>query len=56
MSALGHKRTWRLQFAMSAFHPIADIEPRSPNVCFVPIADINIDKVVIRAGALSAAV
>jgi hypothetical protein len=25
MSALGHKRTWRLQFAMSALHSIADI-------------------------------
>jgi hypothetical protein len=25
MSASGHKRTWRLQFAMSALHSIADI-------------------------------
>jgi hypothetical protein len=25
MSHLGHKRTWRLQFAMSALHSIADI-------------------------------
>ena len=25
MSALGQKRTWRLQFAMSALHSIADI-------------------------------
>src|SRR5260370_28225255 len=25
MSAEGHKRTWRLQFAMSALHSIADI-------------------------------
>jgi hypothetical protein len=30
MSALGQKRTWRLQFAMSALPPKADIPRRCP--------------------------
>ena len=41
MSALGHKRTWRLQFAMSALHSIADIHCGNRNVCFGPEADIS---------------
>src|SRR2546429_4196208 len=40
MSALGQKRTWRDQIAMSALPPIADIPGRDLNVCFGPIADI----------------
>ena len=40
MSASGHKRTWRLQFAMSALHSIADIAERDRDVRFVPKADI----------------
>jgi hypothetical protein len=39
---VGHKRTWRLQFAMSAFHSIADIHCGNRNVCFGPIGDIAI--------------
>jgi hypothetical protein len=42
MSALGHKRTWRLQFAMSALPPKADIRPRDQDVCFGPIGDIRL--------------
>jgi hypothetical protein len=41
MSALGHKRTWRLQFAMSALSPKADIPQRRLDVCFVPKVDIE---------------
>jgi hypothetical protein len=41
MSALGHKRTWRLQFAMSALHSIADIHCGNRNVSFGPTADIE---------------
>jgi hypothetical protein len=33
---VGHKRTWRLQFAISALHSIADIQCDSRNVCFGP--------------------
>ena len=40
MSALGQKRTWRDQIAMSALPPIADIAERDRNVRFVPEADI----------------
>ena len=40
MSALGQKRIWRTQFAMSALPPKADIARRDPDVRFVPIADI----------------
>jgi hypothetical protein len=40
MSALGHKRTWRLQFAMSALHSIADIHCGSRNVTFGPLSSI----------------
>jgi hypothetical protein len=42
MSALGHKRTWRDQIAMSALPPIADIPRRNLNVRFVPGADIRL--------------
>ena len=37
MSALGQKRTWRDQIAMSALPPKADIRPRDQDVCFGPI-------------------
>ena len=40
MSALGQKQTLRLQFAMFALPPIADIRPRDQDVCFGPQADI----------------
>jgi hypothetical protein len=40
MSALGQKRTWRDQIAMSALPPIADIPRRNLNVRFEPTADI----------------
>jgi hypothetical protein len=40
MSALGQKRTWRDQIAMSALPPKADIPRRNLNVCFGPKADI----------------
>ena len=36
MSALGQKRTWRDQIAMSALPPKADIRPRDQDVCFGP--------------------
>jgi hypothetical protein len=39
MSALGHKRTCRLEIAMSALPPIADIGHRECDVRFVPKAD-----------------
>jgi hypothetical protein len=35
-SALSHKRTWRLQFAMSALPLKADIRIQQRNVRFVP--------------------
>ena len=41
MSALGQKRTWRLQFAMSALPPKADIPRLHHDVCFGPISDIT---------------
>jgi hypothetical protein len=41
MSALGQNRTWRVQFAMSALPPKADIGGVSSDVRFVPIADID---------------
>ena len=45
MSALGQKRTWRDQIAMSALPPKADIRPRDQDVCFGPEADtVRADK------------
>jgi hypothetical protein len=41
MSALGHKRTFLRSVAMSAIPPKADIDGRSPDVRFVPEADIH---------------
>jgi hypothetical protein len=41
MSALGHKRTFRLALSMSALPPKADIEATQTNVCFVPKADFG---------------
>jgi hypothetical protein len=38
---LGQKRTWRLDVAMSALPPKADIDGRRLDVRFVPIADIR---------------
>ena len=40
MSALGHKRTFAAQNAMSALPPIADMCSATRDVRFVPIADI----------------
>jgi hypothetical protein len=40
MFALGQKRTWRDEFAMSAFPPKADIAKQRWDVRFVPKADI----------------
>ena len=42
MSALGHKRTFALQQAMSALPPKADMCSATRNVRFVPIADIPV--------------
>jgi hypothetical protein len=39
MSALGHKRTFALQWAMSALLPKADMCGATRNVRFGPIAD-----------------
>ena len=41
MSALGQKRTFAVQTAMSALPPIADILSRHADVYFVPIADMS---------------
>ena len=41
MSALGHKRTYAAQKAMSALPPKADICGATRDVRFVPIADIS---------------
>ena len=40
MSALGHKRTFAVQYLMSALHPKADMYGALAHVCFVPKADI----------------
>ena len=40
MSALGHKRTFAVQNAMSALHPIADMCGAKRHVRFVPEADM----------------
>ena len=40
MSALGHKRTFAMQNAMSALPPKADMCGATRDVRFVPIADI----------------
>ena len=40
MSALGQKRTFAVQNAMSALHPIADMCGATRYVRFVPIADM----------------
>ena len=39
MSALGHKRTFAVQKAMSALPPKADICSAPADVCFVPKAE-----------------
>ena len=41
MSALGHKRTFAAQKAMSALPPKADMCGATRDVRFVPIADIT---------------
>ena len=41
MSALGHKRTFAVQYGMSALHPKADMCGAPRYVRFVPIADIR---------------
>jgi hypothetical protein len=40
MSALGQKRTYAVQYGMSALPPIADMCAATRDVRFVPIADI----------------
>jgi hypothetical protein len=42
MSALGQKQTWRIQTAMSALPPIADIAGSQFDVRFVPKAYIGL--------------
>jgi hypothetical protein len=42
MSALGHKRTFAVQNAMSALPPIADMCSAKRDVRLVPIADIPV--------------
>jgi hypothetical protein len=42
MSALGQKRTFRKLHPMSALPPKADIDGHSPNVRFVPKANIGL--------------
>ena len=46
MSALGHKRTSRHVWIMSALPPKADIDAQSVNVRFVPKADISLNSLV----------
>jgi hypothetical protein len=41
MSALGQKRTWLTQFAMSALPPKADVAEHGWDVRLVPRADIS---------------
>jgi hypothetical protein len=59
MSALGQKQTWRLQFAMSALPPKADIRPRDQDVRFGPEADSctaaigHLDNMSLHKGAKS---
>jgi hypothetical protein len=54
MSALGHKRTWDDQIAMSALPPKADIDGARWNFRFVPIADIALGtKAACRVVAVS---
>ena len=42
MSALGHKRTFRDAYPMSALPPKADIAERNWHVRFVPLSDIAV--------------
>ena len=42
MSALGQKQTLQRVLLMSALPPKADIGTHSRDVCFVPIADIQV--------------
>jgi hypothetical protein len=40
ISALGHKRTWKAIFEMSASLPKADMVQQDSDVRYVPLADI----------------
>jgi hypothetical protein len=51
MSALGQKRTFSEIWAMSALPPKADIAGRQFDVCFVPIADIQLNGEVLKRSA-----
>jgi hypothetical protein len=42
MSALGHKRTFALQYAMSALPPKADMCGATRDVCYGPKVDIQL--------------
>ena len=56
MSALGQKQTLDCRPLMSAIHPQADMDGYSPNVRFVPKADISIasaNRKVAPPGGLS---
>jgi hypothetical protein len=44
MSALGQKQTLDCCPLMSAFGGKADIDPSASDVCFVPIADIALNR------------
>ena len=41
MSALGHKRTWRSEFTMSALPPKVDMDQPGRDVRFVPKAEVS---------------
>jgi hypothetical protein len=48
MSALGQKQTSDCRPLMSALHPKADMDGYSPNVRFVPKADITGQQLDVR--------
>jgi hypothetical protein len=50
MSALGQKRTFRKLHPMSALPPKADIDGHSPNVRFVPKANIGLMDCAVMKG------
>ena len=56
MSALGQKQTWRIETAMSALPPKADIGERDHHVRFVPEADIRLPYSMTSAAAASSVV
>ena len=53
MSALGQKQTLRLEISMSALPPKADIGPTSPDVRFVPKADVDRSSMFVVSDQIS---